>query len=151
MCRGNWYSGGVHGVGPGLRQQGGDVQPALLPGAIAESGDRSDGGTERWTVPPVGPTDRQTEATKARKGETYDHDTSRDNAVAETFFATLKKELVNRHSWPSRRELQSAVFEYIEAFYNRQRRHSMLGMVSPAEYEQTQTTVTSIKIKQPTT
>jgi putative transposase len=68
-----------------------------------------------------------------------------DNAVAETFFATLKKELINRRSWPSRLELQSAVFEYIEAFYNRQRRHSTLGMVSPAEYEQTQTTGTSIK------
>jgi putative transposase len=74
-----------------------------------------------------------------------------DNAVAETFFATLKNELVNRRSWPSRLELQSAVFEYIEAFYNRQRRHSTLGMVSPAEYEQTQTTARSIKIKQPTT
>jgi putative transposase len=74
-----------------------------------------------------------------------------DNAVAETFFATLKKELVNRRSWPSRLELQSAVFEYIEAFYNRQRRHSTLGMVSPAEYEQIQTTTTSRKIKQPTT
>jgi len=59
-----------------------------------------------------------------------------DNAVAETFFATLKKELVNRRSWPSRLELQSAVFEYIEAFYNRQRRHSTLGMLSPATYEQ---------------
>jgi putative transposase len=42
-----------------------------------------------------------------------------DNAVAETFFATLKKELVNRCTWHSRLELQSAVFEYIEAFYNR--------------------------------
>ena len=59
-----------------------------------------------------------------------------DNAVAETFFATLKKELVNRRSWPSRLELQSAVFEYVEAFYNRQRRHSTLGMLSPAAYEQ---------------
>jgi putative transposase len=74
-----------------------------------------------------------------------------DNAVAETFFATLKKELINRRTWPSRLELQSAVFEYIEAFYNRQRRHSTLGMLSPAEYEQTQTTATCIKIKQPTT
>ena len=74
-----------------------------------------------------------------------------DNAVAETFFATLKKELVNRRSWPSRLELQSAVFEYLEAFYNRQRRHSTLGMVSPAEYERTQTTAISMKIKQPTT
>jgi putative transposase len=61
-----------------------------------------------------------------------------DNAVAETFFATLKKELVNRHSWPSRLELRSAVFEYIEAFYNRRRRHSTLSMLSPADYEQLQ-------------
>ena len=61
-----------------------------------------------------------------------------DNAVAETFFATLKKELVNRRSWPSRLELQSAVFEYIEAFYNRERRHSTLGMRSPVAYEQLQ-------------
>ena len=59
-----------------------------------------------------------------------------DNAVAETFFATLKKELINRRPWPSRLELQSAVFEYIEAFYNRRRRHSTLGMLSPAAYEQ---------------
>ena len=59
-----------------------------------------------------------------------------DNAVAETFFATLKKELVHRRTWPRRLELQSAVFEYIEAFYNRQRRHSTLGMLSPASYEQ---------------
>ena len=59
-----------------------------------------------------------------------------DNAVAETFFATLKKELVNRRTWPSRLELQSAVFEYIEAFYNRERRHSTLGMRSPIAYEQ---------------
>jgi transposase len=58
------------------------------------------------------------------------------NAVAETFFATLKKELINRRSWPSRLELQSAVFEYIEAFYNRQRRHSTLNMLSPTTYEQ---------------
>jgi putative transposase len=59
-----------------------------------------------------------------------------DNAVAATFFATLKKELVNRRTWPDRLELQSAVFEYIEAFYNRQRRHSTLGMLSPVAYEQ---------------
>ena len=78
------------------------------------------------------------------------HGDAYDNAVAETFFATLKEELVNRRNWPSRPELQSAVFEYIEAFYNRHRRHSTLGMVAPAEYEQTQT-ASSSKIKQPTT
>jgi transposase InsO family protein len=60
-----------------------------------------------------------------------------DNAVAESFFATLKKELVHRQPWPNRRDLGSAVFEYIEAFYNRQRRHSTLGYLSPEQYEQT--------------
>jgi putative transposase len=64
------------------------------------------------------------------KGNAY------DNAVAESFFATLKKELIHRRSWPTKRELGSAVFEYIEAFYNRERRHSTLGMLSPAEYEE---------------
>lgn len=58
-----------------------------------------------------------------------------DNAVAESFFATLKKELVNRRSWPTRRELGAAVFEYIEVFYNRERRHSTLGYRSPREFE----------------
>lgn len=58
-----------------------------------------------------------------------------DNAVAESFFATLKKELVNRRSWPTRRELGAAVFEYIEVFYNRERRHSTLGYRSPVDYE----------------
>jgi len=58
-----------------------------------------------------------------------------DNAVAESFFATLKKELVHRRSWPTRRELQSAVFDYIESFYNRERRHSTLGYLSPREFE----------------
>ena len=58
-----------------------------------------------------------------------------DNAVAESFFATLKKELVHRRSWPTRRELTGEVFEYIEAFYNPRRRHSTLGMLSPADFE----------------
>jgi putative transposase len=63
------------------------------------------------------------------KGDCY------DNAVAESFFATLKKELVHRRSWPTRRELTSEVFEYLEAFYNRARRHSTLGYFSPVDYE----------------
>jgi putative transposase len=58
-----------------------------------------------------------------------------DNAVAESFFATLKKELVNRHTWPTRSELGAAVFEYLEVFYNRERRHSTLGYLSPTEFE----------------
>jgi putative transposase len=63
------------------------------------------------------------------KGDCY------DNAVAESFFATLKKELVHRRSWPTRRELISEVFEYIEVFYNRQRRHSTLGYLTPQQFE----------------
>jgi len=58
-----------------------------------------------------------------------------DNAVAEMFFATIKKELVHRRSWPTRQELTSEVFEYIEGFYNPRRRHSTLGMLSPADFE----------------
>lgn len=59
-----------------------------------------------------------------------------DNAVAETFFATLKKELIYRRAWPTRQELIGEIFEYVEAFYNRQRRHSTLGMLSPVEFEE---------------
>lgn len=58
-----------------------------------------------------------------------------DNAVAESFFATLKKELIHGRSWPSKAELRTEVFEYIEVFYNRRRRHSTLGYRSPADYE----------------
>jgi transposase InsO family protein len=58
-----------------------------------------------------------------------------DNAVAESFFSTLKLDLLYRHSWPTRAAVRSAVFEYIEAFYNRERRHSTIGNLSPADYE----------------
>lgn len=61
-----------------------------------------------------------------------------DNAVAETFFATLTKELLLHqapNAWATRAELRSAVFEFIEGYYNPTRLHSTLGMRSPAEYE----------------
>ncbi len=58
-----------------------------------------------------------------------------DNSVAESFFATLQTEVLDRRSWPSRDELGQAVFAYIEAFYNPRRRHSTLGYLSPADYE----------------
>jgi putative transposase len=60
-----------------------------------------------------------------------------DNAVAESFFATLKKELIHGRSWPSKAELRTEVFEYIELFFNRRRRHSTLGFLSPAQFETT--------------
>ena len=58
-----------------------------------------------------------------------------DNAVAESFFSTLKLDLRYRHSWPTRAAARSAIFEYIEVFYNRERRHSTLGNRSPADYK----------------
>ncbi len=58
-----------------------------------------------------------------------------DNAVAESFFATLKTELIHRSAWPTRAAARHAVFEYIEVFYNRVRIHSALGYRSPAVYE----------------
>lgn len=59
-----------------------------------------------------------------------------DNAVAESFFATLKTELIYRSAWPTRTLVRQAVFEFIEVFYNRRRLHSALGYSSPAEYEE---------------
>jgi putative transposase len=58
-----------------------------------------------------------------------------DNAVAESFFATLMRELIRRHSWPTRRELIGEVFDYIEACYNPTRRHSTLAYLPPAQFE----------------
>lgn len=57
-----------------------------------------------------------------------------DNAVVESFIATLKWELVADADWQTRREASRALFEYIEIWYNRQRRHSSLGYQTPAEY-----------------
>ena len=59
-----------------------------------------------------------------------------DNAPMESFFASLKKELVHHEDYRSRAEARASVFEYIEVFYNRVRRHSALGNQSPVEYEQ---------------
>jgi putative transposase len=59
-----------------------------------------------------------------------------DNAISESFVASLKTELLHRHSFLSRGAAKTAVFDYIESFYNRVRRHSSLGYLSPADYEQ---------------
>jgi putative transposase len=59
-----------------------------------------------------------------------------DNAPMESFFASLKKELIHDEDYPGRAEARASVFEYIEVFYNRVRRHSALGYVSPVAYEQ---------------
>jgi putative transposase len=59
-----------------------------------------------------------------------------DNALAESFIATLKTELLYRSNWPTRQVVRTAIFEYIEGFYNTRRRHSALGHLSPAEFEE---------------
>jgi putative transposase len=61
-----------------------------------------------------------------------------DNAPMESFFASLKKELVHGANFATRAEARAAIVEYIEVFYNTKRRHSALGYMSPAEYEQTE-------------
>jgi putative transposase len=63
------------------------------------------------------------------KGDCY------DNAMMESFFSSLKNECVNRQVYQSRVEAKQSIFEWIEVFYNRQRRHSSLAYLSPAAYE----------------
>lgn len=69
-------------------------------------------------------------ASMSRKGDCY------DNAVAESFFSTLEFELLMKSDWHTRSEARRALFRYIEMWYNRRRRHSTLGYVSPAAYEE---------------
>ncbi len=59
-----------------------------------------------------------------------------DNAPVESFFATLKKELIHQRNYASREEARLEVFEFIEVYYNRQRRHSTLDYLSPNEFEE---------------
>jgi putative transposase len=66
-----------------------------------------------------------------------------DNALAESFFATLECELIARSRWRTRSEARMAVFDYIEGFYNPRRRHSALAYLSPAEYERRQPSQTT--------
>jgi transposase InsO family protein len=66
----------------------------------------------------------------SRKGECL------DNAVAESFFGTLKTELVDHEDYRTRQAAKQSLFEYIEVFYNRYRRHSYLGYISPVEFEE---------------
>jgi putative transposase len=65
----------------------------------------------------------------SRRGNCY------DNAAAESFFSSLKRERVRRRIYATRKDARADLFDYIEVFYNRTRRHSYLGQVSPAEFE----------------
>ncbi len=58
-----------------------------------------------------------------------------DNAVIESFWGRMQTELLNRKKWRTRVDLANAMFDYLEIFHNRQRRHSAIGMLTPIEYE----------------
>ncbi len=58
-----------------------------------------------------------------------------DNAVIESFWGRMQTELLNRQRWNTRIELANAIFEYLEIWHNRRRRHSALGWLTPIEYE----------------
>jgi putative transposase len=58
-----------------------------------------------------------------------------DNGMIEAFWGRMQTELLDRRRWRTRIELANAIFEYLEIFYNRQRRHSAIGMLTPIEYE----------------
>jgi len=66
----------------------------------------------------------------SRRGNCY------DNAFAESFFSTLKKELIYRNEFKTKEEAKRAIFEYIECWYNRKRLHSSIGYVTPMKYEE---------------
>jgi putative transposase len=65
-----------------------------------------------------------------------------DNAPAESLWSTLKTEFYNRHHWPTKAEAQLAVGRWLEERYNRKRRHSAIGMMTPVQFEQHQQTAT---------
>jgi transposase InsO family protein len=56
--------------------------------------------------------------------------------MAESFASTLRRKLIHRYSWPNQQTSRTAIFEYIEGFYNTRRRHSALGHLSSSEYEE---------------
>ncbi len=58
-----------------------------------------------------------------------------DNAMMEAFWARMQVELLNRHRWRTRIELANAIFEYLELFHNKKRRHSSLNMLTPEAFE----------------
>ena len=61
-----------------------------------------------------------------------------DNAMCESFFATLECELLARHRWPEPAQARQAIFEFIEGWYNTKRRHSSIGYLSPLAFERAQ-------------
>src|SRR6476660_3611317 len=99
--------------------------PATLVARLREP--RSVRGSNQLNARP--PNVRKVTVSMSRPGNCY------DNACVESFFGTFKTELVHREHYRTRAEARSSVFEWIECWYNRRRRHSSLGYVSPEAFE----------------
>lgn len=129
------YSRAVIGWGMGARLTGELVQGALhmalqhrqpTPGLLHHS---DQGSQYAATAYQKALTAHGITASMSRRGNCW------DNACVESFFGTLKRELIHHRHYATRQEARREIFEYIEVFYNRQRRHSALGYCSPAEFE----------------
>lgn len=104
------------------------VQRRLPPGGLLAHSDRgSQYASEHYQKMLL---DHGIECSMSGKGQCW------DNAPMESFFASLKKELVHDEDYHTREQARGSIFEYIETFYNRKRRHSALGYLSPVEFEQ---------------
>jgi len=99
----------------------------LAPGMLVHHSDRG----SQYTSFACGRTLREAGIAQSMgsRGDAY------DNALAESFMSTLKTELIDRRSWPTRQAARMAIYDYIEGWYNPRRRHSALGYLSPAEFE----------------
>jgi transposase InsO family protein len=129
------YSRAVIGWGMGARLTGDLVQQALTmavqqrrpPAGLLHHSDR--GSQYTATAYQQMLTTHGITASMSRRGNCW------DNACVESFFGTLKRELIAHRQYRTRAEATQEIFEYIEVFYNRQRRHSTLGYCAPAEFE----------------
>ena len=87
------------------------------------------GNQYRWHHCQKIPREHGFQVSTSGKGNCY------DNAAVETFFKTIKAELIWRRTWETRRQAETAIFQYINGFYNPRRRHSALGWKSPVAFE----------------
>ena len=108
-----------------LRMALADRRPAAGLICHSDRGSQYAAGTYRAAVHAAGAV-----ASMSRTGDCW------DNAVAESFFATLEHELLVDHDWATHTQARQAIFEFIEVWYNRERQHSSLGYVSPVQFEQ---------------
>ena len=92
-------------------------------------------GADRRSAPQAGQAGGQPAIAAVRPGAPEWAAAASDNAVIESFWGRVQTELLNRRRWRTRIELANALFEYLEIFHNRRRRHNSLGMLTPIEYE----------------